>query len=94
MVGGGMNYGNELPDDAPVLERLHWYAANYAVMKERAAVWGTRVDRLSDRIKQLEKRNEELVEEVAVLREECNRAWAAVRAAGATDDNGEPSNGW
>lgn len=84
-----MNYGNELPDDAPVLQRLHWYAANYMVMKERAAIWDTLVDRLRGRVRQLESRNEELVEQVAVLREECKRAWDAVHAAGAKADNGD-----
>lgn len=84
-----MSYQNELPDNAPVLNRLHWYAANYMVMKERAAVWDTLVDRLRGSVRQLQSRNEELVEEVAVLREECKRAWNAVDAAGANADNGD-----
>lgn len=88
-----MRYTHELPDDAPVIDRLHWYAANYAVLKERAAMWDTRTSRLVARIEQLQERNEELVEEAGVLREENKRVWAALLKAGLTADDGENADG-
>lgn len=87
-----MRYEYELPDDATLSHRLHWYAANYMVMKERAKRWDLLQERLHSRIRELGERNEELVEEVAVLRVECDRAWAAVKTAGAkVDDEDEPN---
>ena len=88
-----MRYENELPDSATLSHRLHWYAANYMVMKERAKRWDLLQERLHSRIQELGKRNEELVEEVAVLRVECDRAWAAVKAAGVETDDEDDFHG-
>lgn len=88
-----MRYEHELPDSATLSERLHWYAANYAVMKERAKRWDVLQARLQTRVQELGNRNEQLVEEVAVLRVMCDSAWAAMKAAGVKADDGEGSDG-
>ena len=82
-------YENELPDSATLSERLHWYAANYMVMMERAKRWDFLNARQHSRIQELGDRNEQLVEQVAVLLADNNRMYAAMKAAGVKCDSGD-----
>jgi len=83
------SYDNELPDSATISDRLHWYAANYMVMMERAKRWDFLNARQNSRIQELGDRNEELVEQVAVLRVERDRMYSAMKAAGVKCDDGD-----
>lgn len=80
---------SELADDDSVIDRLHWYAANYQIMMERATRWDLQRSRLEKRVRELGERNEQLVAQLAVLQIEADRAWAAMRKHGIKPDDGE-----
>ena len=87
---GGEQMGSwELKDNSTVIERLHWYAAEYQVMVERSTRWELTNGRLESRVRGLLEQNEELITRLATANEEYKRAWKAVRDAGINPDDGE-----